>query len=70
LPLKRSRGQFLGKYHFSPVKNIKKVQGTRFEHLFTGKITGFSPVRLKLQTPLYSPSNNATNVGIHILIFN
>jgi len=32
-----------------------------FEPGFTGKITGSSPVRLKLQTPLYSPSNNATN---------
>jgi len=41
----------------------------RFELGFTGKITGFSPVKLKLQTPLYSPSTNATNVGIHILIF-
>jgi len=42
----------------------------RFEPSFTGKIIGFFPVRLKLQTSLYSPSNNATNVGIHILIFN
>ena len=42
----------------------------RFELGFTGKIIGFSPVRLKLQTPLFTLSNNATNVGIDILIFN
>jgi len=41
----------------------------RFEPGFIGKITGFSHVRLKLQTPKNSPSNDATNVGIHILIF-
>ena len=46
------------------------MQGTRFELGFTGKMTGFSPVRLKLHIPLYSPNNNATNVGIYILIFN
>jgi hypothetical protein len=45
-------------------------QGTRFELCFTGKITVFSPVKLKLQTHLYSPNNNAINVGIHILILN
>jgi hypothetical protein len=46
------------------------MQGTRFKLGFTGNTTGFSTVRLKLQNPLYSTSNNATNVGIHILIFN
>jgi hypothetical protein len=27
LPLKRSKGHFYEKYHFSPVKNVKKCRG-------------------------------------------